>query len=59
MRGRRRWVRIKLVLEGLQRRAGLAPVKMVARANRWFEDLVPGRAPSFTEIASRVGVHPR
>jgi hypothetical protein len=32
---------------------------MVARANRWFEDLVPGRAPSFTEIASRVGVHPR
>jgi hypothetical protein len=77
---------MRLVLEGLERRAGLAPGKDgsaiesalgahpglwrvlltpqggrpdLRPRHRWFEDLVAGRAASFTEIASRVGVHPR
>jgi hypothetical protein len=50
---------MRLVLEGLQRRAGLAPGKDGRPRHRWFEDLFAVRAASFTEIASRGGVHPR
>ena len=56
---KRRGVETRLVIEG----AGSTPatieqalLKVIARAHRWFDDLVSGRAASITVIALRDGV---
>jgi hypothetical protein len=53
---RRRGVETRLVLGGSEcesKTSGLDPalVKAIARAHKWFEDLVTGRAQSLVEIA--------
>ena len=59
---RRRGVEMRLVLEG----AGTEPakpdpalIKSVARAHRWFDDLVSGRAQSLGDSARAAGVSDR
>jgi len=59
---RRRGIEMRLVIEGNHAhasRADSALLKAVARARRWSEDLLMGRAQSVTEIAERDGVADR
>ncbi len=59
---RRRGVEMRLVVEGNRApalRADSALLKAVARARRWSEDLLMGRAQSVTEIAEREAVSAR
>jgi site-specific DNA recombinase len=59
---RRRGVEMRLVIEGSgasAARADLALLKAVARARRWSEDLITGRAQSVAEVAEREGVGAR
>jgi site-specific DNA recombinase len=59
---RRRGVEIRLVIEGNRAhapRADAALLKVVARAQRWSEDLLMGRAQSVTEVAEHEGVTDR
>ena len=59
---RRRGVEMRLVIEGNRvhaPRADSALLKAVARAWRWSEDLLMGRAQSVAEIAEREGVADR
>ena len=57
MQMRRRGVEMKFIVDGNSRRMSSktepALVKLVARAHRWFEDLVSGRAASMVEIGKR------
>jgi ParB-like chromosome segregation protein Spo0J len=43
-------------IAGTTQKADPALLKAVARAHRWFEDLVSGRMKSMVEIATREGV---
>ncbi|MEQ8836531.1 MAG: hypothetical protein RID07_06970 [Lacipirellulaceae bacterium] len=59
---RRRGVEMKLVLEGNSDAATTpdpALIKAIARAHRWFDDLVSGRARSLGEISEKDGVSDR
>jgi hypothetical protein len=57
MQLKRRGVEMRLVIEGAgpSSRSDPALVKAIARAHRWFQDLVSGRAASIVEIAARDG----
>jgi hypothetical protein len=61
MRMKRRGVELRLVLEGdsIPRRVDLTLLKAIARARRWSDELVSGRARSVDEIARRVGLDRR
>jgi site-specific DNA recombinase len=58
---KRRGVEIRIVLEGDSNpsRIDLPLVKAVARARRWSDDLLTGRARSVDELARREGVEGR
>ena len=56
MQMRRRGVEMKFIIDGnskMSPKMEPALVKLVARAHRWFEDLVSGRAASMVEIGKR------
>ena len=56
MQMRRRGVEMKFIIDGNSKMSAKmepALVKLVARAHRWFEDLVSGRAASMVEIGKR------
>ena len=61
MEMKRRGVELRLVLEGepSSRRVDLPLLKMVARARRWSDELISGRAKSVDEIARREGLDRR
>ena len=61
MRMKRRGVELRLVLEGdsIPSRVDLPLLKAVARARRWSDELVSGRARSVDEIARREGLDRR
>jgi len=62
LRMKRRGVEKRLVIEGADAmpRVPDAPLlKAIARAHRWFQELVSGRATSLAAIASREGVTDR
>ena len=53
---------MRLIIGGADappRKPDTALLKAIARAHRWFEELVSGRATSMAEIASREGVTDR
>ena len=59
MQIKRRGVELRLVMDGNEDRghkADRALLKAVARAHRWFGDLVSGRAESMFAVAVRKGV---
>ena len=59
MQMKRRGVEMRLVIEGsgpATPKADPALVKAIARAHRWFDDLLNGRASSLTEIAERENI---
>ncbi|HSS64253.1 MAG TPA: recombinase family protein [Gammaproteobacteria bacterium] len=59
---KRRGVEMRLVLDGpgtQAARSDPALIKVVARAHRWFDDLVTSRVQSLVEIAKREGVSDR
>jgi site-specific DNA recombinase len=59
MQIKRRGVELRLVIDGDRGRvpkADPALLKAVARAHRWFDDLVSGRAKSMLAIAAREAV---
>jgi hypothetical protein len=56
MQMRRRGVEMKFIIDGnskMSPKMEPALVRLVARAHRWFEDLVSGRASSMVEIGKR------
>ena len=62
MRMKRRGVEMRLMIEGADappRKPDTALLKAIARAHRWFEELISARATSLTAIASREGVTDR
>jgi site-specific DNA recombinase len=62
MQIKRRGVEMRLIIEGNDApalRADLTLLKAVARAHRWSDDLLSGRAKSIAEVAGREGVSPR
>jgi site-specific DNA recombinase len=61
MQMKRRGVEMRMVLEGDSNpsRIDLPLLKAVARARRWSDDLISGRAPSVDEIARREGLDRR
>jgi len=62
MQMKRRGVELRLVLDSPDARTSTpdpALLKALARAQRWFDDLVCGRAASLAEIAARAGVSTR
>jgi hypothetical protein len=58
---KRRGVELRLVLEGDSgpTRIDIPLLKAVARARRWSDELISGRAPSVDEIARREGLDRR
>ena len=59
MQIKRRGVELRLVMNGDRdkaRRADPALLKAIARAHRWFDDLVAGRVASMAEIGKREGL---
>ena len=59
MQIKRRGVELRLVFNrdrGKSRKADPALLKAIARAHRWFDDLVAGRVSSMAEIGKREGV---
>ena len=62
MRMKRRGVEMRLILAGADarpRKPDAALLKAIARAHRWFEELISARATSLAAIASREGVTDR
>jgi hypothetical protein len=62
LRMKRRGVEMRLIIGGADappRKPDAALLKAIARAHRWFEELVSGRATSLAEIACRQGVTDR
>jgi len=62
LRMKRRGVEKRLIIEGAEampRVPNASLLKAIARAHRWFEELVSGRATSLAAIASRQGVTDR
>ncbi len=62
MRMKRRGVEMRLILGGADappRKPDAALLKAIARAHRWFEELISARATSLAAIASREGVTDR
>jgi site-specific DNA recombinase len=62
LRMQRRGVEKRLIIEGAEampRVPDAALLKAIARAHRWFEELVSGQATSLAAIASRQGVSDR
>jgi len=58
MQIKRRGVELRLVFNrdrGKSRKVDPALLKAVARAHRWFDDLVAGRVSSMAEIGKREG----
>ncbi len=58
MRIKRRGVEMRLVINSTASKTHIDPVliRTIARAHVWSEELLSGRVPSMTEIASRSGV---
>jgi site-specific DNA recombinase len=56
MQAKRRGVELRLILDGLPRKADSAPLKAVARARRWFQEIASGKVGSTAEIARREGL---
>ncbi len=58
MRVKRRGVEMRLVINSVASKTHIDPVliRTIARAHVWSEELLSGRVPSMTEIASRSGV---
>jgi hypothetical protein len=59
MQIKRRGVELRLVMNGDRGRAQKADpalLKAIARAHRWFDDLVAGRVASMAEIGKREGL---
>ena len=62
MRMKRRGVEMRLIIGGADappRKPDAALLKAIARAHRWFEELISARATSLAAIASREGVTDR
>jgi hypothetical protein len=62
LRMKRRGVEMRLIIGGADappRKPDAALLKAIARAHRWFEELVSGRATSMAEIGCREGVTDR
>src|SRR6266446_90665 len=62
MRMKRRGVEMRLIIGGADappRKPDAALLKAIARAHRWFEELISARATSLAAIASRDGVTDR
>ena len=62
MRMKRRGVEMRLIIGGADappRKPDAALLKTIARAYRWFEELISARATSLAAIASREGVTDR
>jgi hypothetical protein len=62
LRMKRRGLELRLIIGGADappRKPDTALLKAIARAHRWFEELVSGRATSLAAIASRQGVTDR
>ena len=62
MRIKRRGVEMRLIIGGADappRKPDAALLKAIARAHRWFEELISARATSLAAIASREGVTDR
>ena len=62
MRMKRRGVEMRLIIAGADappRKPDAALLKAIARAHRWFEELISARATSLAVIASREGVTDR
>jgi site-specific DNA recombinase len=62
LRMKRRGAEMRLIIAGAEappRRPDAAQLKAIARAHRWFEELLSGRATSLAAIASRQGVADR
>ena len=59
MQIKRRGVELRLVVNGDRDKAQQADpalLKAIARAHRWFDDLVAGRVSSMAQIGTREGV---
>jgi site-specific DNA recombinase len=62
LRVRRRGIEMRLVIggdSGSSSRIDSPILKAMARAHRWFDDLVSGRSASMVEIGKREGVGKR
>jgi site-specific DNA recombinase len=62
LRMKRRGLEMRLIIEGAdapRRRPDAALLRAIARAHRWFEELVSGQATSLAAISSRQGVTDR
>ena len=62
MRMKRRGAEMRLIIGGAdapQRKPDAALLKAIARAHRWFEELISARATSLAALASREGVTDR
>ena len=62
LRMKRRGVEMRLIIEGAEvppRMPDAALLKAIARAHRWFEELLSGRAATLAAIASCEGVTDR